>query len=85
MSSSSDHPHATVPWSVAVVTESAVAEQGHVVTELDEAVGEERREELPRTVVTRRCPPRDRRQHGDPQRRVGGVALSERRNARGYR
>ena len=28
-------------------------------------LGEQRRELLPRPVVTRRCPPRDRRQHGD--------------------
>ena len=38
---------------------------------LDEALGEQRRELLPRPVVPGRRPPRDRRQHGDSDRAAG--------------
>ena len=35
-------------------------EEGHLVTERDETFGEGRGKKLPRTIVTRRCSPRDR-------------------------
>ena len=52
----------------------ASRKQRHVDPALDQALGEERRELFPRTVVARRHPPRDRSEHGhaqpvDPQRR----------------
>ena len=45
-------------------------EQGHVESAGDEPLGQERRELLPRAVVARRHPPRDRREHGDAQVRA---------------
>ena len=43
-------------------------EQRDVMAGRHQPLGEQRRELLPRPVVTRRCPPRDRRQHGDSDR-----------------
>ena len=43
-------------------------EQRDVMTGGHQPLGEQRRELLPRPVVTRWCPPRDRRQHGDSDR-----------------
>ena len=37
----------------------------------DQPLGEQGRELLPRAVVPRRCPPRDRREHGHADRCVG--------------
>jgi hypothetical protein len=43
-------------------------EQRDVMASRHQSLGEQRGELLPRAVVTRRCPPRDRRQHGDADR-----------------
>ena len=56
------------------------SEERHLMAEVHEAVSEQRGEQFPWAVVTRRCPPGDRCQHGDSQRRQGGVAASGRRN-----
>ena len=48
-------------------TESAVANSVTSWPRRHEALGEQRREQLPRPVVTGRGPPRDRGEHGDPQ------------------
>ena len=47
-------------------------EQRHVDATIDEALGQERDEQLPRPVVPRRNPPRDRREHRNPELRRSG-------------
>ena len=49
-------------------------EQRDVMARSHQPLGEQRGELLPRPVVTRWCPPRDRRQHGDSDR-AAGLAL----------
>ena len=88
MSSSSDHPCARRwPCSAAVVTESAGGEQRHVVAQRHQTLGEQRGEQLPRSVVAGRGAPGDRREHGDPQRaavrRARCAGASEQRDATG--
>jgi hypothetical protein len=44
--------------------------QGDVDTARDQRLGQEARHLLPRSVMARQCPPRDRRQHRDTQANI---------------
>ena len=57
----------------------AVAKSVTSTPSRDEPLGEQRCELLPRPVVARRHPPRDRREHRDPQRRHGASSPETRR------